>query len=89
MKKPCVTAVRPLDRYQLEVAFSDGSLKQIDLSGELHGEIFEPLKDVAFFQQVFVNQETNTVEWPNGADFAPEFLHEQGQEVIYAPSLQN
>lgn len=34
-----------------------------------------------FFEQVRVNEETGTVEWPNGADFAPEFLYEIGKEV--------
>ena len=41
----------------------------------------EPLKDTGFFRRVAVNPETGTIEWPNGADFAPEFLHEIGRAV--------
>jgi len=33
------------------------------------------------FKQVRVNNETGTIEWPNGADFAPEFLFESGTTV--------
>lgn len=76
-----VTRVTHLKAYELEVEFSDGVVKKADLSRELHGEVFEPLKDPEFFKQVAVNQETNTIEWPNGADFAPEFLYEIGKEV--------
>ena len=76
-----VTAVNYIKVYELRVEFSNGMVKDVDLSGELHGEIFEPLKDVEFFKRVTVNVETNTTEWPNGADFAPEFLFEIGKEV--------
>ena len=76
-----VTGVSYIEAYRLRVEFSDGVSKEVNLSGELYGEVFEPLKDVTFFQQVSVNEETNTIEWPNGADFAPEFLYETGTEV--------
>ena len=76
-----VTHVRYIDGYRLEVAFNDGVVKEVDLQDELYGEIFEPLNDVDFFKQVTVDAETNTVAWPNGADFAPEFLYEVGKEV--------
>jgi hypothetical protein len=76
-----VTRVRHLRAYELEVEFSDGLVKKVALSQELYGEVFEPLKDPEFFKQVAVNEETNTIEWPNGADFAPEFLYEIGKEV--------
>ena len=79
-----VTAVSPIGAYRLRVEFSDGVTKEADLadlSDELYGEVFEPLRDFTFFQQVTVNTETNTIEWPNGADFAPEFLYKTGKEV--------
>jgi hypothetical protein len=76
-----VTGVTYLGDYRLRLEFNDGSVKDVDLKDELYGEVFEPLKDVALFNQVAVNPDTNTIEWPNGADFAPEFLHAIGQEV--------
>ena len=76
-----VTDVRYLEDYKLELSFNDGVTKEVDLKGELYGEVFEPLREVEYFKQVVVNEETNTIEWPNGADFAPEFLHEIGKDV--------
>lgn len=67
--------------YELRIEFSDDVIKDVDLSEELYGEVFELLKDVDYFRQVRLNKETNTIEWPNGADFAPEFLYEIGKEV--------
>lgn len=76
-----VIGVTHIKAYALRVEFSDGVVKEVDLSGELYGEVFEPLKDAELFKQVSVNGETSTIEWPNGADFAPEFLYEIGKEV--------
>jgi hypothetical protein len=76
-----VTDVAYLGDYRLRLEFNDGTIKDVDLKDELYGEIFEPLKDTALFQKVAVNRDTNTIEWPNGADFAPEFLYEIGQEI--------
>ena len=71
-----------LEDYKLQLTFNDGVVKIVDLRDELYGEIFEPLKDISFFRQGTVNEETRTVEWPNGADFAPEFLYEIGVTLV-------
>ena len=76
-----VTALRDISPFELTLEVSDSVVKRVDLRGELHGEVFEPLKDSQFFRQVSLNSETGTIEWPNGADFAPEFLYEIGQEI--------
>lgn len=60
--------------YTVWLRFDDGLEGEIDLSEELHGPVFEPLRDVRFFRQVQLHPELRTLVWPNGADFAPEFL---------------
>ena len=70
-----VTDARHVRDYVVWVRFNDGTQGNVDLSDELAGTVFEPLRDMAFFVQFEVHPETHTLAWPNGADFAPEFLH--------------
>ena len=67
-----VTDVQYLKDYQLKLTFNNGLVGVVDLEQELYGEIFEPLQDKALFRQVYLT--SRTIEWPNGADFAPAFL---------------
>jgi hypothetical protein len=62
--------------HQLLIQFNNGKSVYVDLAQEFDGPIFEPLSDVNFFQKFSIVG--NTIEWPNGADFAPEFLYEIG-----------
>lgn len=73
--------VKYLEGYRLLLSFRDGTKKSIDLKDHITGEIFEPLKDVEYFRTVRVNPELDTICWDNGADFAPEFLYEEGIPV--------
>jgi hypothetical protein len=59
--------------YRIHLAFNDGVENTVDFSQWLDGPIFEPLKDLGYFQRFFV--EGGTVTWPNGADVAPETLY--------------
>jgi hypothetical protein len=71
-----VVKVAPLPQYRLHVEFDDGLAGTIDLSGELDGEVFQPLRDEAVFRQVTVD-EFGAVCWPNGPDLAPDAMHSE------------
>ena len=60
--------------YLIRVRFADGVQGEVDLSQELDGEMFEPLRDRQLFKQLKLDADTHTIAWPNGADLAPEFV---------------
>ena len=61
--------------YRIHLTFNDGTEGVVDFARWVgRGPVFEPLKDPAYFQRFFIDVET--VEWPNGADIAPETLYE-------------
>ncbi len=72
-----IVDARYVSEYTGWLRVEDGTQGEVDLSAELYGPVFEPLKDQAFFSQFRVNPDTGTIEWPNKADFAPEFLYEK------------
>lgn len=63
--------------YTIRVRFTDGVEGDVDLKDELWGEVFEPLRKLDTFRAFRVDEELNTIAWPTGADFAPEFLHDR------------
>jgi hypothetical protein len=72
-----ITSARYLGGHSVWLRFSDGLEGTVDLSRELAGEVFEPLRDEAFFARGTLHPELHTLVWPNGADLAPEFLREK------------
>ena len=72
---PHVIEAKHLGGHKMWLKFDDGAFGEVDLSDELDGPIFEPLRDVDFFSRFVVRY--NTLSWENGADFAPEFLREK------------
>ncbi len=71
-----VSTVEVVGRYRLSVEFADGVKGEVDLSERLFGPVFEPLKDPDFFARVGID-EFGVISWPNGADIAPDALHEE------------
>lgn len=61
-----------VDDYRIKLWFNNNVTKVVDLKSSLKGVVFEPLKDLDYFKKFSVKY--NTVEWENGADFAPEYL---------------
>lgn len=60
--------------YKLHLWFNNQEEKVVDLEDSLRGPVFLPLKEKSFFADFQIK--FNTVEWKNGADFAPEYLYE-------------
>ena len=70
-----VTNASYVGDYTLFVTFSDGLSAQIDFLRWIEKyPFFAPLKDIAYFKNFKIDGWT--VSWPNGADIAPETLHE-------------
>ena len=67
-----VTEAEYLEAYKLRLSFNDGNSGVIDLSAELLGEVFLPLRDKETFQSFKLGG--HTLSWYTGADFAPGFL---------------
>jgi len=71
------TDVEPLDGYVIRVSFSDGAVKEIDLSEDLANArgVFVALRDPRIFSEVRVNEFSGTVEWPGEVDLDPDVLY--------------
>jgi hypothetical protein len=74
-----VTAFEIVAPYTIRMRFDDGLERTIDFEPVLAGELFGPLRDRLFFEQVHLDAEAHTLVWPNGADFDPATLHDWPQ----------
>ena len=82
MRNYHVLEARYVSGHIVWLRFQDGTSGEIDLEPSLNGPIFEPLREVREFQRFFIHPEFHTLVWPNGADFAPEFLHDNVRVTI-------
>lgn len=74
-----VTGVEYVKDYTMRLEFSNGKLKLVNFLPLLKGKLFEPLKDLRNFVQFGLTHWT--LEWNNGADFAPDYLYRNGVEA--------
>ena len=65
-----IGAVEPLDGYWLRLTFSDGAIKDVDVGAIVgRGGVFSAIReDRRVFEQVRVNPETRTIQWPGDVD---------------------
>ena len=72
-----VIEARYIRDYVLWFRFNDGVEGEVDFVDELDGPVFEPLREPEVFRSFQLHPDLHTVTWPNGADFALEFLYER------------
>jgi hypothetical protein len=70
-----VTDAKHVTGYRIWIKFNTGEEGTVDLTEELWGDMFAPLKDPGAFRRFRVDPEIETIVWENGADLAPDFLH--------------
>jgi hypothetical protein len=71
-----VLEARYIRDYVVWLRFRDGTSGEVDLRPAMSGPVFEQLLDVDYFRQFSIHPEFETLVWPNGADIAPEYLHD-------------
>lgn len=79
---PLVTQAEYRGEYKIHLTFTDGTQGTADFEDWLDGPVFEPLRDQEVFQSFVI--EAGSISWPNGADIAPETLHEKAKSSAAA-----
>jgi hypothetical protein len=81
MKHPIcrVIAVEIVSDYTLRIQFDDETERTINFRPVVAGELFGPLRYLELFARVQVDDDAQTLVWPNGADFDPATLHDWPQ----------
>ncbi len=69
-----IVAIKLLGGYSLEIEFSDGLKKVIDLTPYIGDGLSAALLEDAYFRQVAI-ESGGGLAWPNGYDFCPNFLY--------------
>ena len=70
---PQVTAVEPLENFQLRLFFNNGEVRIFDVSPYLNQGIFVELQDIHYFKQV--QPFFGGVQWAHEQDFGPDTLY--------------
>jgi hypothetical protein len=78
---PDVIAVEPQPDYWLLLTFEQGEKKYFDMKPYLHATVFQPLKNVSFFNLARIDY--GTVVWSNDIDIAPETLYDLSIEMQF------
>ncbi len=66
------TVVQPLEDFRIYVELQDGRKGIFDMKPYLNRGIFNELKSINYFNQVYIS--FGAVTWPNEQDIAPERL---------------
>lgn len=67
------------DDYQLDLTFENNECRRFDVKPLLTIGKFSELQDITLFKTVKIS--FDTVEWSNGLDLDPEYLHDRSQQT--------
>jgi hypothetical protein len=81
MVHPKIQSASILDDHTLLIEFDNHQKKKYDISPLLQKEMFAPLKNVALFKSVNVEQGGYAVVWGNNIDISEYELWRHGQAI--------
>jgi hypothetical protein len=84
MDAPRIESVKPLEGKRLLVKFVNGVEKVYDCNQLLHLEMFQPLRNEAFFRSVKVDAGGYGVSWDDNVDLSEYELWVNGTEPALA-----
>ena len=70
-------AAWPLERYQLWLAYADGTEGAVDLEDQLAPWSLEPLRDMREFRRLTLDRSQNLLVWPIGVDLDCAILYRE------------
>lgn len=71
-----IRTAKPLHNHIVQIEFTDGTVKDIDLAPFLRGPIFDDIRNrIQVFQSLKVDPRMGTIVWENGADIDPDVLY--------------
>ena len=82
---PRVAKVKPDKNYTLQVWFNNGEKGIFDVKPFLSYEMFQPLKDVDFFNAV--RSSHGTIQWANERDLCPDTVYLDSVKTPIGKSL--
>lgn len=81
MNTPRIESVKPLEDHLLLVTFSNGKRKKYDTHRLMGREMFAPLKNGAFFNNVSIEPGGYAVSWSSEIDLSEHELWQHGEEM--------
>jgi hypothetical protein len=79
MSVPKVKNVRVLDGQTLVVTFTNGQKKKYDMTELFKRDMFTPLKNPAFFKNVYIETGGHAVAWNKDIDISEYELWKNGE----------
>jgi hypothetical protein len=70
-------AAWPLERYQIWLAYTDGTEGAVDLEDSLAPWSLEPLRDLREFRRLKLDRGRNLLVWPSGVELDPAAFHRE------------
>ncbi|MEK7264179.1 MAG: DUF2442 domain-containing protein [Bacteroidota bacterium] len=71
-----IVSVKVIKDFRVQLEFTNGECKDIDLEQYFHGPVFDELKSVPkLFKTIKVDKRMGTIVWDNGADIDPDVLY--------------